>query len=65
VVVEAPRYDDRRYDDRRYDSRRPVIVRDLPYGYRTETYRGVRYYRSNDVYYRPTDSGYIIVERPY
>lgn len=71
VVVDPPRYvdrrrdEDRRYDDRRYDNRRTVVVRELPYGYRTETHRGVRYYRANDVYYRPSGSGYIIVERPY
>lgn len=81
VVVESPRridrpryddgryddrrYDDRRYDDRRYDDRRTVVIQELPSGYRTETYRGARYYRVNDVYYRQSGNGYIIVERPY
>jgi hypothetical protein len=39
-------------------------VNTLPSGYRTHIVGGVRYYRYNDVYYRPRGRGYVVVESP-
>lgn len=41
------------------------VVTSLPYGYRTELISGTRYYYHNDVYYRPSGRGYIVVESPH
>ena len=81
VVVEAPRgsrgyqYDNYRpgWDPRetRYERDRDrgrtetTVIRTLPSGYQTVTYRGTRYYRSGNVYYQPRGNGYVIVDRPY
>lgn len=40
------------------------IVR-LPPGYRAETHRGTRYYRSGNTYYQESGRGYIAVPRPF
>ena len=39
-------------------------VTTLPSGYSTVTIGGTRYYHHNDVYYRPSGSGYVVVESP-
>lgn len=73
VVVDAPRPRDRgRYgrsqQDRGYNRSqqgRDVVITRLPRGYRPVTYRGVRYYQVNDVYYQQRGSGYVVVGRPY
>lgn len=60
VVVSDPH--PHRHHDRGRTNR---IIRELPNGYEVTTVRGTRYYRHNDVYYRPRSGGYVIVERPY
>ncbi|MES2996485.1 MAG: DUF6515 family protein [Verrucomicrobiota bacterium] len=48
-----------------YTDHRPgYMVDTLPSRYETETYDGVRYYRYNDVYYRPQGRRYVVVETP-
>lgn len=42
-----------------------TIVRELPHGYEVTNVRGTRYYRYNNVYYRPRGASYVVVERPY
>ena len=36
----------------------------LPYGYRTETYGGTRYYTVGDTYYQSRGGRYVVVESP-
>ena len=59
VVVEAPRRRDGR------PAYRETVITTLPRGYRTINRGGVTYYETRGVYYRPTRSGYTVVERPY
>lgn len=59
VVVDSPR------ERARHHHHPSRIVTTLPSGYRTVEYHGTRYYRAGDVYYQPSGSGYIIVNRPY
>ncbi len=39
-------------------------VTTLPYGYRTETYGGTRYYTAGDTYYQSRGGRYVVVESP-
>ncbi len=39
-------------------------VATLPYGYRTETYGGTRYYTTGDTYYQSRGGRYVVVESP-
>ncbi|MFT4175212.1 MAG: hypothetical protein QM627_01035 [Luteolibacter sp.] len=80
VVVDNPRpsrgggYQDRyrRPDQDRYgrtvrpDRRDNVtVIRTLPRGARSVTYRGQSYYRHGNTYYQPYRGGYRVVSRPY
>ena len=40
------------------------VVQSLPSRYDTETIGGVRYYRNDDVYFRPQGDRYVVVEPP-
>jgi hypothetical protein len=68
VVVEAPRRS-RYYEEYRIYQNRPDgsthVIRELPRGYTTVTYRGVPYYRYQDRYYRRQGSGYVVVASPF
>ncbi len=39
-------------------------VRTLPPGYRTEVYRGTRYYSHDGTYYQGRGNGYVVVDAP-
>ena len=65
-----PRESQRDYDHRDHRDGRPGytetrVIRTLPNGYKTVTYRGTRYYQSGNVYYQSRGDGYVIVQRPY
>ncbi len=42
-----------------------AVVRTLPRGYRTVSYRGARYYQHGDTFYQPVTGGYRMVASPY
>jgi hypothetical protein len=61
VVVESPRHQSRPG----YRETRETVIRTLPRGYRTINRGGTTYYESRGVYYRPSRSGYMMIDRPY
>ena len=54
-----------RYDRRSYDREEVRIIRDLPRNSRIVDYRGTRYYRVDDNFYRPRGDVYILVDPPF
>lgn len=60
VYAEGPRYSETSVTHYRPG----YVVQSLPSRYETEVIGGVRYYRDNDVYYRPQGSRYVVVEAP-
>jgi hypothetical protein len=51
-------------DDGYYVAVGAPVVRVLPYGHRVVIVGGATYYVADDVWYRSTDDGYVVVERP-
>lgn len=66
IVVENPR--GRTTTTRYYSNQMPSksrILKSLPGGYSTMSYKGLRYYRHGDNYYQQTRGGYRMVDNPY
>lgn len=58
------RYDDRYRNDRRYYPARGHIVRHLPHRHRVVHHHGHRYYYGDGAWYRPHQSGFMVVTPP-